>query len=128
TGVQTCALPICNYHITRADSSIGVPGSFGSPANVNDRTDQIVTLAYSQQLIPKLIFQPYVRFQFTHYTNSGSRNDLLYSIGTSLTYFLTDRASIRTFINYDIRDSSDVLVQSYHKLDAGGGLSAVFLF
>ena len=108
-----------NYHITRAD---------GPMAGTNDRTDQIIALTYSQQVIPKLIFQPYLRVQFTHYTNNNSRNDLTSSVGTSLTYFLTDWASIRTFINYEMRESSDPIVQNYHKLDAGGGLSATFLF
>lgn len=108
-----------NYHITRVD---------GPMASVNDRTDQIVALTYSQQVIPKLILQPYLRVQFTYYTDSSSRKDLLYSMGTSLTYFFTNWASIRTFVSYDIRESSDSIVQDYHKLDAGGGLSATFLF
>ncbi len=112
-----------NYHATRVDK----PG-----ADINDRSDEILSLVYSHKLGEKLVIQPYYRLQFTHYNNAitpdRERNEWLNSIGLSATWFFTEWASIRAFINYDVRDSSDEAVQDYHKLDTGGGISITLAF
>lgn len=114
-----------NYHFTRVDPN--------PRTSINNRTDQILSLTYSQQLVPKLFFQAYGRIQYSYYADysddtSNARKDFLYSTGVSLTYYVTDWASIRAFTNYDKRNSNDRTVSDYGKFDTGGGLSLALQF
>lgn len=104
------------YHLTVVDPN---------PAqNINDRIDHGVRLSFTQELIPNLYLQPYVRFLYTDYVNvNGSRNDYLFSVGTSFSYALTQWASIRTFVSYDLKQSDDPAFADYWNINAGGGVT-----
>ena len=112
-----------NYHFTRADQE---------PKDINNRTDHTLSLIYSYKLWDKLVLQPYYRLMYTRYEENqlqtGPRQEWLNSAGLSLTYYFTEWASIRTFINYDKRTSDDPTVQDYHKWDTGGGVSVYLRF
>ncbi len=89
----------------------------------NDRTDHSITLAYSQQIYPKLLVQPFYRFQYTHFIDSPGRNDIQNTVGVFLTYNVCANASVRTFALYDNRDTDqNTLASDYDKFDAGLGV------
>ena len=99
--------------------------------DINNRTDQALLVSYAHALTPKILVQPYYRFQFTHYSHypgPKQRNDLLNTFGLGLNYFFNDRFGVRAFANYDIKESSAPDVADYRKFDAGGGLNLFFRF
>ncbi len=96
--------------------------------NTNDRIDSILSLTWNYELLPSVVFQPYYRFQYTHYWDNGDRNDFFNTLGASLVWAVTDWASVRTFINWESRTSDDELIQDYTKVDAGAGLSVSVRF
>ncbi len=115
--------------------SLAFVGSFhwtyteASPdTNSSNRLDSILALSYNVEALPRLLLQPYYRIQHSHYSESTGRDDLLHTAGISVVYQLTDRASIRSFVSWEARESSDSSIADYRKLDAGGGLSLVFQF
>ena len=109
-----------NVHITDTPQN---------PQNgVNDRTDQALLVAYTHGITPDLIVQPYYRFMFSHYLTSNTRNDMLHSLGISLTYFINEWASVRAFANWDHRDTSNTLVSDYQQLDGGIGVNVTVRF
>ncbi|MFN7137706.1 MAG: hypothetical protein ACK4UN_00025 [Limisphaerales bacterium] len=107
--------------------------SFFFPENVNDRTDHSVSLAYTHELMPRLVLQPYYRFQYTYYTEFNERHDYLHDLGLSLAYHFTNWANLRTFASYQIKDAGRGSVRfanlpDYEKLDVGVGATLVFRF
>jgi hypothetical protein len=109
------------YHVTEADVS---PNS-----SVNDRLDQAVTLSLGRQLVPRLIAQPFYRFQYTRYMRAPTRNEYWNTVGFSLNYYIARWVSVRAFLNYDIKDTDDrAHAFDYTKLDAGLGLAGIFRF
>ncbi len=103
------------YHLTHADPN--------PTTNINDRVDSILSITWSWQIVPRVVLQPYYRFQQTHYWENSDRNDIFHTLGASIAWFLTDWASVRVFSNWELRDSNDEFVQDYEKFDTGGGLS-----
>jgi hypothetical protein len=109
------------YHSSKVDPA--------PHARINDRLDQILMASYTHVFNQHLVAQPFYRFQYTSYTGRGiDRNDLLHTIGLSIGWNLCPRASLRAFVSYDHRESDNVLVQDYRKVDAGGGLSLNYRF
>ena len=108
------------YHFTHTDP---IPTS-----DVNNRLDTILSLTLTQELLPKLLLQPYYRFQVARYTESGNRADIYNTVGVALTYLFTDWASVRLFASWEVRNSNDDSVQDYQNLNAGGGVSFVVRF
>ena len=102
------------YHWTHTDDPI---------AHINDRLDTSIGIAYSYELAPGLIAQPYYRIQWSHYTANSDRNDLYNTLGFGLNYALGEHASLRTFIGYENRESTDTLIADYGKWDSGAGLT-----
>lgn len=72
--------------------------------------------------MPGGLLQPFYRFQFTHYT-AENRDDYLHSFGLALYFPINKNISLRTFLNYDLLNTDGVFVQSYNKIDAGGGIN-----
>ncbi|PAW77985.1 MAG: hypothetical protein B9S32_08785 [Verrucomicrobia bacterium Tous-C9LFEB] len=104
------------YHLTVVDP---LPAQ-----NINDRIDHGVRLSFTQELIPNLYLQPYFRFLYTDYVNvNGSRNDYLFSVGTAFSYALTQWASVRTFVSYDVKESDDPSFADYTNVNAGCGVT-----
>jgi len=100
----------------------------GLTADGNDRMDQNLRVTYVAEVYDNLYVQPFIRGQYTYYTegaNSG-RGDLFGSFGCTINYSITNWASVRTFVNYDMRESDAPLIPDYTNLNAGGGVS-VFL-
>lgn len=104
------------YHLTQVDP---LPAQ-----NINDRIDHILLFTYTQELIPDLYLQPYLRLMYTDYVNvDGSRNDYLCSVGCAFSYMITPWASVRTFASYDVKESDDPLYADYSNINAGGGVT-----
>lgn len=114
-----------NFHFTQTDPP---------DTTANDRTDHNITVSYTAEILPQLYFQPFGRVQFTHFTSQDDpadgnlRNDLLYSTGLTLQYAFNNWSSIRTFFNYDHRESDSTIIADYDKWDSGVGVSLVFRF
>ncbi len=107
-------------HFTRTDPN---PTSHAS-----DRLDSILSASLAHELLPRLIVQPFYRFQHTHYWESGARNDRFHTLGLTVAYALTDWASVRFFTSWELRDSGDPTVTDYEKFDTGGGVSMALRF
>ncbi len=91
--------------------------------HINDRLDSTLGLFYSQELLPHLVVQPYYRFQWSHYTENSDRNDFYNTVGLALIYSFNDWASLRTFVSYENRNSTDDTVADYNKWDSGAGVT-----
>jgi hypothetical protein len=92
-------------------------------SHINDRLDSSFGLTLTRELIPHLIGQAYYRFQWSHYTENSDRNDVYHSLGLALVYNFNDWASVRAFLGYENRNSTDDSVADYNKFDSGGGLT-----
>lgn len=108
------------YHWTQTDPN--------PTQHINDRLDNIFALTYTRELCEHVTMQAYYHFQWAHYTENSDRNDIYNTLGLSLAYSPTEWFSVRGFINYENRNSTDDLVADYNKVDAGGGLSLVLRF
>ena len=93
------------------------------PYTTNDRTEHSLTVAYTVAFSPKFVAQPYYRAVLQHYTNQDGRNDQIHTVGLSLYYYLSDRASLRTFLSYELKESDQPTVADYKKFDVGAGLN-----
>jgi hypothetical protein len=109
------------YHFTY------VPPAFGGSTSINNRLDDTLNLALAWQLTSHLIAQSYYRFQYSYYRHNtaltGSRNDYLNTAGFTLAYYFNKEASLRTFFNYNAKESSDRFTPEYHEYDGGVGVS-----
>ena len=105
------------YRVT--DTSQTAPGLDSSGYN---RTDQSLMAAGAWKLCPRLILQPYYRFEFSHYTGIH-RDDALNSCGLVLVCPLSRQVSVRAFVSYDHLNTDGAYAQSYDNLSAGGGLN-----
>jgi hypothetical protein len=102
------------YHWTHTDDTI---------AHINDRLDTSFGISYSHQLTEKLVAQPFYRLQWSHYTANSDRNDIYNTLGLSLSYTISDAATIRAFASYENRNSTDDTVADYGKWDSGLGVT-----
>ncbi len=113
------------YHFTEVNTPF-------TPADINDRWDNTLSLSFSYQVIPRLVFQPYYRFQYTYYPQNtfqtGSRNDYLNSFGLSVAYYFNQNVSLRAFLNRDIKTSDDPFPHNYLNCNLGLDLSLVLRF
>lgn len=111
------------YHFSDTESFL--PGV----GDVNDRTTHSLTLAYVHELMPKLVLQPFYRFQYTYFTGENrfsgdeQRSDFLHELGASLGYHFTRNISLRTFAGYQVKNVDDEKssLPDYEKLDIGAG-------
>jgi hypothetical protein len=113
---------LAQYHFTEVDPPF---------ARDNDRADYNAVFSYTWQAIPRLLIQPYYRFQYTDYTqgNNGDRDDFLHTVGLGISYYFEKWCSIRTFVSYDHKESDDdPIVPDYRVLNAGLGASLNFRF
>jgi hypothetical protein len=108
------------YHWTHTDP---IPTS-----DVNNRLDTILSVTLTQELLSRLLLQPFYRFQVTHYTESSTRTDIYNTVGVSLSYLFTEWASVRIFASYEVRNSNDDSVQDFQNLNAGGGITFAVRF
>ena len=121
-GLQT------SYHLTET-----MPLAPFQRSDVNDRFDGVVNISMTYQIVPRLVLQPFYRFQYTYYPHFSDnvvpwkeREDIIHSMGASATYYFTRNISARIFANYEIKNSDFSGTPSefsYHKFDAGGGLA-----
>ena len=103
------------YHFTHTDPS--------PVSHINDRLDTALGFVYVQELLPNLFIQPYYRLQWSHYTENSDRNDMYNNLGLTVVYMFNEWASIRAFMNYENRNSTDDTAADYHKWDTGGGVT-----
>jgi len=112
------------YHITQTD-----PVPYG---NMNDRYDNSLTLTYTQQIIPRLVAQPYYRYTFTDYSGpTVKRSDMLHTVGMTMAYYFNNWASVRTFVSYDTNNSHGNPTSSafnYENINTGGGVNLTFKY
>lgn len=103
------------YHFTQTDPE--------PVAHINDRLDNAIGFTYTRELISNLYLQTTYRIQWSHYTENSDRNDMYNNAALALIYTFNDWASIRTFVNYENRNSTDDTVADYGKWDSGGGVT-----
>jgi hypothetical protein len=95
----------------------------------DDRIDQSLFANYTYSLCRYALVQPFYRFQYTRFLKDTEvRQDYRHSLGLAIYCFLTPQISVRTFVGYDLMNSSSHRVPDYRKLDAGGGLNLTFRF
>jgi hypothetical protein len=109
-----------DYHFS------SVPAVQGAgPTEINNRLDDITSLTFNWQLTRHLILQPGYRFQYSNYRYGSTdwttdRNDYLNSFGVTLAYYFNKNVSVRTFFNYNIKESDDPSTV-YHEYNGGLG-------
>ncbi len=74
---------------------------------------------------PLLLGQVFYRFQYEDYL-SVSRQDHAHILSTTLTFFITDWASVRPFASWTTNDST--IDQDYDILNSGVGLNLLARF
>jgi hypothetical protein len=119
---------VADYHFGTVNQLFTAPDS-------QDRMDDMLSLAYSWQPIPKIVVQPYYRLTYSRYrfntAHTAARNDLLNSFGFSVAYYFTPWLSLQAFDNYDAKTSDDNSFganQGYRAFDLGLDLTATFRF
>ncbi len=115
-----------DYHFT------DVPSTPGTSTQINNRFDDIVNLGLNWQLTRQLSLQPYGRFQYSLYRHNtlqtSARTDYLYSTGVTLTYYFNQYLSLRTFFNYNFKQTDDAFSPAYHEYNGGIGGMLSFNF
>lgn len=91
--------------------------------NIDDRLDSTLGLTYTRELLPNLFLQANYRLQWSHYTENHDRNDMYNNAALGFVYLFSDWASLRTFVTFENRNSSDDTVADYTKWDSGVGLN-----
>lgn len=123
-----------SYHSTE----VAPQGSLPTLEHVNNRYDGILNVSCNYEIVPRLFFQPFYRFQYTWYAGYSdrptlafsaiSRNDTINTFGASLIYYFNRNLGARIFVSYEMKAADYSQSFNYHKLDAGGGLSLNFRF
>jgi len=121
-----------DYHFTDVPPyTIAINASRGS-SEINNRLDDITSLTLSWQVTRHLFLQPNYRFQYSNYRyntlQNSDRNDYLNSVGVTLAYYLNEHISLRTFFNYNIKQSDDPYTPEYHEYNGGLGGTLNFSF
>lgn len=113
-----------SYHFTETQTN----GAAGTDAN--DRYDGTFSLSLNYQIVPKLVLQPFYRFQYTHYPDFSDgvngvsgRDDLVHTVGATVAYYFRPNVAMRLFLSYEMKDSDYTTAFDYAKIDAGGGLA-----
>jgi hypothetical protein len=122
-----------DYHFSSVPRGTGTMIGTNKPSGeINNRLDNAVSLTVSWQLTRHLNLQPYYRFQFSNYryntAQTSDRNDYLNSFGVTLAYYINKNLSLRTFFNYNIKQSDDAFTPDYHEYNGGVGANVNFSF
>ena len=108
------------------------PPAPGTPTDINNRFDDIVNVGFSWQMTRHLVLQPYGRFQYSNYRydtlQTSGRTDYLYSTGITLACYFNKNFSLRTFFNYNVKQTDDSYSPAYHEYNGGLGGSLNFDF
>ena len=104
------------YHFTQTDPEPVV-------RHINDRLDNALGFIYTRELLPSFFLQTSYRIQWSHYTENSDRNDMYNYASLALVYQFNDWSAIRTFVNYENRNSTDDSAADYGKWDSGGGVT-----
>jgi hypothetical protein len=107
------------YHFTHTDEN----ALTSTVAHINDRLDNALGFTYTRELFSNLFLQTSYRWQWSHYTENSDRNDIYHNASAALVYVFNEWASIRGFVNYENRNSTDDDVFDYNKWDSGGGIT-----
>lgn len=112
---------LVDYHLTE------VPLVAGSRTDINDRLDNIASLTFTWQITHHLIVQPFYRFQYSYYQHNAQansdRNDYLQGFGLTAAYYFNKNISLRTFFNYNRRQTDDNFTPAYLEMNGGLGTS-----
>jgi hypothetical protein len=115
-----------DYHFT------SVPQGTATSTEINNRFDEAVSLTVSWEIMRHLNLQPYYRFQYSNYRyntlSTSDRNDYLNSFGVTLAYYFNKNISVRTFFNYNVKQSDDPETPAYHEYNGGVGANLNFNF
>jgi len=109
---------------------------FSPSTQSEDRADGTFMVSLYYQIVPKLVLQPYYQYQYSHYRRKElivpfqghGRDDRLNSMGVSLAYYFTPNIALRTFVNYNDKETSDSPTLGYHEYNVGTSLSGTFRF
>ena len=92
----------------------------------SERWEHTFIAAYSVALPHHLVAQPYYRFQFNDFVNTG--NYLIQTVGLSVGWYPCANFALRGFVGYNWSSAENSDAVEYTKLDAGGGVSATIRF
>jgi hypothetical protein len=101
---------------------------FFLPSDLMDRTDHALFAAWTLAVCRQAVVQPFYRFKYTRFTEGDSREDYLNTVGLGLYGQVTRNISLRAFVNYETRDSSESTTPEYHQFNAGGGVNLTVRF
>lgn len=108
---------LVDYHFTQ------VPAVLENRRDINDRLDNILSVAFTWQATRHLVFQPYYRFQYSYFQHNAQansdRNDFLQSAGIMAAYYFNQNVSLRTFYNYNNRQTDDHFTPDYCEMNGG---------
>jgi hypothetical protein len=109
-----------------------VPSTLGTYTEINNRLDEAISLTVSWQIMSRLNLQPYVRFQYSNYRHNtlqnSDRNDYLSSCGVTLAWYFNKQVSLRTFFNYNVKQTNDPFTPAYHEDNGGVGVNLNLTF
>jgi hypothetical protein len=98
------------------------------PTGWNDRSDQAISLIYSQIINNRWILQPSYRVMWSPYTNDQRhRNDVYNTFSFLAAYYFNDDLSVRGFTSYEWRSSSEQ-GNNYENWNFGAGISFSYSF
>lgn len=113
-----------DYRFTQTENPLPLEHRF-----YNDRTDHSLVLLGNWAVCPHFIVQPFYRLQYSYYPRGRTgREDWLNSFGLALNFPFTKNIALRTFVSCETLHTDGAYVQSYDKLDAGGGLNLTVRF
>jgi hypothetical protein len=93
------------------------------PTGWNDRSDQALSIIYSDIINNHWIIQPSYRIMWSPYTNDQRhRNDIYNTVSLLAAYYFNEDLSVRAFTSYEWRSSSEP-GNNYENWDLGAGLS-----
>jgi len=93
------------------------------PGGWNDRSDQALSLIYSDILNDHWVIQPSYRIMWSDYTNDNRhRNDVYNTLSFLVAYYFNETWSARAYTSYEWRSSSE-FGNNYSNWNLGVGLS-----
>jgi len=127
SDVQTLLLQYNGDYRFTNTNPLGTPQA----ADVNDKTDQSLSVVYSHILGNHWVLQPSYRLMWSGYSNSvpSGRNDIYNTFSMVVAYYFDNGISLRAFTSYEFRNSSGTGTNfNYQNWNIGAGINAGYSF
>lgn len=98
--------------------------------DLNDRFINSLSIVYLYRISEKLYVEPSARYSYATYDNvaTGDREDAIWSVGITTSYYFSKNLAIRLFMNHQQRESTGLGISDYRNTDLGLGGSLSFRF